>query len=374
MKFCGLDLCFGISAVDGAIRLADDDDAETLVQSQPRVNADTSPEFLSFLAQHPEYNSAFLDQLRQSDFERLDNLSQRSCYLDYTGGALYPESLVRNFADQLAKNVYGNPHSTNPSSQLSSRANAAAKKAVLAFLDANSNVYDLVWTSNATGAIRILAEGYPFAPSQSLVIGADSHNSVNGIRAFADRAGANVEYIELPDDSRGLRISSDGLTERLIKLKGSLNSPGLFVATAQSNITGLKAPVFELIPLASCLGYNTLLDAAALLPTTKLSLEKFNGSLDAVAFSLYKMIGFPTGLGALVIKKDLLERLKKPWFCGGTVQLVQAPGTAVTMEQGSARFEDGTTDYLSTIMIPPALNMLQKALENSLGGRVAALT
>lgn len=128
MKFCGLDLCFGISAVDGAIRLADDDDAETLVQSQPRVNADTSPEFLSFLAQHPEYNSAFLDQLRQSDFERLDNLSQRSCYLDYTGGALYPESLVRNFADQLAKNVYGNPHSTNPSSQLSSRANAAAKK------------------------------------------------------------------------------------------------------------------------------------------------------------------------------------------------------------------------------------------------------
>ncbi|EFP83645.1 hypothetical protein PGTUg99_005219 [Puccinia graminis f. sp. tritici] len=376
MKLCGINFCFpGFNgARNGAIQLPDDDESDENLSQGITPVGNSSPEFLSFLAKNPEYNSPFLDELRQSDFKRLDDPSHPSCYLDYTGAGLYPESLAASFADLLTKNVYGNPHSTNPSSQLSSRANEAAKHAVLAFLDANPNVYDLVWTSNATGALKILAEGYPYQAGQSLVISTDSHNSVNGMRAFADRAGAKVEYLDLPDDMRGLRISSHELTERLLNLKGSSASPGLFVTTAQSNITGLKAPIHELVPLASSLGFTTLLDAAALLPTTKLSLEKLHGSLDAVAFSIYKMIGLPTGLGALVIKKELLEKLRKPWFCGGTVQLVQAPGAAVTMEQGPARFEDGTTDFLSTLIIPPAFATLEKALSNSLGARVAALT
>jgi len=374
MKLCGVPFCFPCfnRAADGAIKLPDDDEPENL--SQGITVGNTTPAFLSFLAKHPEYNSPFLDELRRTDFKRLDNPSRPSCYLDYTGAGLYPESLAQSFADRLVKNVYGNPHSTNPSSQLSSRANEDAKLAVLGFLDASPNVYDLIWTPNATGAIKILAEGFPYQAGQKLIISADSHNSVNGMRAFADSAGAQVEYLDLPDDMLGLRASSDALTERLQTLKGSSASPGLFVTTAQSNITGLKAPIHELIPLASSLGYTTLLDAAALLPTSKLSLSKLDGSLDAVAFSIYKMIGLPTGLGALVIKKELLERLNKPWFCGGTVQLVQAPGTAVTMEQGPARFEDGTIDFLSTLIIPPAFATLEKALSNSLGARVAALT
>jgi hypothetical protein len=46
----------------------------------------------------------------------------------------------------------------------------------LAFLDASPNFYDWVWTSNATGAIKIIAEGYPYQAGQKLVISADSHS------------------------------------------------------------------------------------------------------------------------------------------------------------------------------------------------------
>ncbi|POW13398.1 hypothetical protein PSTT_03772 [Puccinia striiformis] len=294
MKLCGVNLCFpGFNRADGAIQLPDDDDSENFLQGITPIG-NTSPDFLSFLAKNPEYNSPFLDALRHNDFKRLDDPCSPSCYMDYTGAGLYPESLAKSFADQLTKNVYGNPHSENPSSQLSSRANENAKQAVLSFIDANPNVYDVIWTSNATGALKILAEGYPYQAGQSLVMSVDSHNSVNGMRAFADRAGAKVEYLELPDDLRGTTTRPER----------SSAAPGLFVATAQSNITGLKAPIHELVPLASSLGYTTLLDAAALLPTSRLSLEKLHGSLDAVAFSIYKMVGLPTGLGALVIKKD----------------------------------------------------------------------
>ena len=37
-------------------------------------------------------------------------------YLDYTGGGLYAASQVRQHADLLTSNVFGNPHSVNPSS------------------------------------------------------------------------------------------------------------------------------------------------------------------------------------------------------------------------------------------------------------------
>jgi len=45
----------------------------------------------------------------------------------------------------------------------------------------------------------------------------------------------------------------------------------------------------------------------------------------------YKMFGYPTGVGALIVKKSFLKQLRRPWFTGGTtVDFVQAPGTVVT--------------------------------------------
>lgn len=48
-----------------------------------------------------------------------------------------------------------------------------------------------------------------------------------------------------------------------------------------------------------------------------------------MAISFYKMFGYPTGIGALVARKDFLAKLRKPYFGGGTVEFVQVPGTAV---------------------------------------------
>lgn len=50
-----------------------------------------------------------------------------------------------------------------------------------------------------------------------------------------------------------------------------------------------------------------------------------------MAVSFYKMFGFPTGVGALVVKEDFLRSLQRPWFAGGTVDVVQVPGSLVTM-------------------------------------------
>jgi molybdenum cofactor sulfurtransferase len=70
-----------------------------------------------------------------------------------------------------------------------------ARSSVLAFFDAPPSEYTVVFTSNATGAMRLVGESFPFVQGSSLVLGMDSHNSVNGIRQFALDKGARVSYI-----------------------------------------------------------------------------------------------------------------------------------------------------------------------------------
>lgn len=110
------------------------------------------------------------------------------------------------------------------------------------------------------------------------------------------------------------------------------------ILTGQSNVTGFKAPLY-LLQHAAAQGYHTFLDAAALAPTTQVSLSDLQNTVDAVAISIYKIVGFPTGIGALVIKKSFLDLLRKSWFSGGTVEVAQVPGQAYTLVDGSPRFE-----------------------------------
>jgi hypothetical protein len=76
------------------------------------VEDDLSLANKSFLETYPEYNLTWLlDSLRKSDFTRLDRTGE--VYVDYMGGALYPESLVRLHSSFLHKSVLGNTHSAN---------------------------------------------------------------------------------------------------------------------------------------------------------------------------------------------------------------------------------------------------------------------
>lgn len=72
---------------------------------------------------------------------------------------------------------------------------SAARSAVLDFFDAPASDYACIFTANATTALKIVGEGFPFSPDSRLVIPADCHNSVNGIRKFAEDCGATVDYL-----------------------------------------------------------------------------------------------------------------------------------------------------------------------------------
>ena len=139
--------------------------------------------------------------LRAREFARLDRTA--TAYLDYTGAALYPASLVRRDVRRLQSGVRGNPHADSGPSAASTAATDRARALTLEFAGADPAVYDVVFTANATGAIRILAEAFPFDRNSRLVLTADNHNSVNGLAWPARRAKARVTLVPLAAELRG---------------------------------------------------------------------------------------------------------------------------------------------------------------------------
>ncbi len=68
-----------------------------------------------------------------------------------------------------------------------------------------------------------------------------------------------------------------------------------------------------------------LLDAAAFVPTNRLDLSVVKP--DFVTVSFYKMFGYPTGVGCLLVRNSALPGLRRPWFAGGTVNFATVQGT-----------------------------------------------
>src|SRR3954462_8754484 len=142
-----------------------------------------------------------IDDLRRTEFGRLDACGH--VYLDYTGAGMYAESQLAEHLELLRSHVLGNPHSVNPTSAATTELVERARAAVLAFFRASPDEYEAIFTPNATGALRLVGEAYPFRPGDRFLLTFDNHNSVNGIREFARARGAEPTYVpSVPPDLR----------------------------------------------------------------------------------------------------------------------------------------------------------------------------
>ena len=256
--------------------------------------------------------------LRRREFSRLD--ATGSAYLDYTGSALYPESLVRRDGRRLLRGVLGNPHSESAPSLASTEAMEEARAPDAAVLRRRSRA-TTTWCSPPTpaAAIRILAEAFPFRHGSRLVVTADNHNSVNGLRVPARGARRR----------RRATCRSTPACARAIRACGCrcATAPSLFAFPAQSNFSGVRHPL-DWVQEAQARGYHVLLDAAAYAADQPRCRWR-RSPADFVAISFYKMFGYPTGVGALLVRRQALAALERGYFGGGTVQIVSVQNDVV---------------------------------------------
>jgi molybdenum cofactor sulfurtransferase len=344
-----------MTAIAGVLASSSVDDADRFVEAEN-----------DFARRFPTFDrDGTFARWRKREYSRLEETGH--VYLDYTGASIPAASQIAAHRDHLDSEVFGNPHSNNPTSQATTRFVVEARDAVLAWFNAPSDEYCCVFTPNATGALRLVGESYPFEPGGLFAPTVDNHNSVNGIREYARHSGAMTIYI--PITSPDLRIDASALTDVLSVADRTKRN--LLAYPAQSNFSGVQHSLGT-IDEAHERGWDVLLDAAAFAPTNRLDLTQHRP--DFVSVSMYKIIGYPTGIGCLIARRDRLHTLTRPWFSGGTITVASVEAGSHYLRPDEGAFEDGTVNFLDIPAVTSGLRHLDSVGLDKIHTRVTFLT
>lgn len=294
---------------------------------------------------------AYIDRMRVKQYPMLKGAHMKpspsfvlimwtdALYLDHAGTTLYPKALIDRYSADLLSNLYGNPHSASPSSQLSTRRVDDVRLKLLRFFNADPEDFDLVFVANATAGIKLVADafreqegGFWFGYHR------DCHTSVVGVRELAEQHHCFDGDHEVEDwlSANNNVVGSDGTPRTK-----------LFAYPGQSNMNGRRLPLTWCGRVRSKDDTYTLFDAAAQVSSAPLDLSDAPQAPDFTVLSLYKIFGFPD-LGALIVRKAagcMLQR--RAYFGGGTVEMVLC-----LKEQWHARKADSLHTHLEDGTLP----------------------
>ena len=292
--------------------------------------------------------------------------------MDAAGSAVPPASVLDEAFATLRGAAFGNPHSANPSSVRTTAKIRAARDRVAAFFGTTTDEYAVVFTANASAGLRIVADAFAWEDGSSVLAHTlQCHTSVLGMRAVAIDRGASLRVLEPPEVDEYLDQA----------LGGPASGPSLFVWPGECNFAGTKYPLewgSRIVAAAEdgqdgggdddddegkpCARWYSLLDASKLASAAAVDLSATPA--DFVVCSVYKIIGYPSGVGILLIRRAAASVLSsRRFFGGGTVaatassQLFHA--LAPTLHE---RFEDGTLAFLDIATLPIGLDWIDRTL------------
>ena len=261
-------------------------------------------------------------------------------YLDFTGSSIYTTTQASEYHALLSAGVYGNPHSKSLSSRLSTQHVNDMRQRILEYFNADPDEYMVVFTRSATGALNLLGEAFPFTDQSQFVYLEANHNSVLGVRSYAQKAGARVGAMTEDEVERWLASDGDEPSDAW----------NLLAYPAKDNFEGVLYPlewierVHEKKP-----NWLVLLDTAAFAPTYRLDLSVVKP--DFAVVSWYKVFGLPSGVGSWIVKRSSEKHLQRVFWGGSSVFTATAGHGAGNAPwevrfQGEARYEDGTLPFL----------------------------
>jgi molybdenum cofactor sulfurtransferase len=317
------------------------------------------------------YGGLRVDEMREAEFPQL----QGSVYLDHAGATLYSTAQLDAAFRELRDGLFANPHSVAGIAHAESTTAkiASVRRQVLAFFSASEEEYTLIFTSGATAALKLVGESFPWSEGSTFAHSMDSHTSVLGIRGYAAAQGSAIDCVGL-DELEQLESGEAYCSESTAPSKTT--SMSLFAYPLEDNFSGVRHPLGLVDRIRAgrwksssredspSTRWLVLVDAAKYVASRRLDLSTHHP--DFVVLSFYKIFGYPTGLGALLVRKSALSALNKTYHGGGTVQSILAsrnhtvPRGPDDSGDGSSRFADGTQSFLSILAVRHGIEQVEK--------------
>lgn len=257
-------------------------------------------------------------------------------YMDFTGSSIYTTTQISSYHSLLSTGVYGNPHSKSLSSRLSTQHVNDMRQKILEFFNADPEEYMVVFTRSATGALNLLGEAFPFTDQSRFLYLEANHNSVLGVRSYAQKAGARVGAATEDEVEQWLASDEDDDD-------GLSDAWNLLAYPAKDNFEGVLYPldwverVHEKRP-----NWMVLLDTAAFAPTYRLDLSMTKP--DFAVVSWYKIFGLPSGVGSWIVRRSAEKHLRRV-FWGGSSVFTATAGHGQDNEPWEVRFQDSEAKY-----------------------------
>ena len=222
-----------------------------------------------------------------------------------------------------------------------------AREKVSSFINSESSD-SVIWTRNASESLNLVAyswgENNINEGDEILLTPMEHHSNLVPWQELARRKNADIKFIPmLENGTLDMDRVDDLITEKTV----------LVSAVHMSNALGTINPVRELGVKAHRMGAKILVDGAQSVPHMPTDVQELN--CDFLVFSGHKMLG-PTGIGALYVKKEILESME-PFLTGGEMVL------EVSYEEASwadlpMKFEAGTPNIADSIGLGSAVDYL----------------
>jgi molybdenum cofactor sulfurtransferase len=260
---------------------------------------------------------------------------------------------------------------------------------ILSILDTSSRYYSLIFTLNTSHACQLLSILFPFSSQSEYAYMIDSHNSLIGIRQQVKLKEGSFTIIDYPlhiyqqqsNDNWTFRCAGHSLSSS-IDTESNSSYYSLFAIPAENNFNGLRPPLDHLLkpfidsrekqvndfpipvhrsPSEKC-HWLTLVDCAKYLSTKSFSLSKY--PVDFLVLSFYKIFGYPTGLGALIIRNESLKLLNQNiYFAGGCVQYISPyDDSHVEYKSGINGFIYGTIPFTTILSLSYGFQLITSRL------------
>jgi cysteine desulfurase / selenocysteine lyase len=212
----------------------------------------------------------------------------------------------------------------------------------------NSDAKEIIFTSGTTDGINKLARSLPklFKKKSKIVLTISEHHSNIVPWQINKNKNMNIQYISL-DKNNNLYYKE---AKKLIDKNTAIVSIS-HIGNALGNLNDIK----KIISYAKSVGALTIIDAAQSIGRTKIDVKDLN--CDFLVFSGHKTYG-PTGIGAIYMKKEILNKI--PVFDVGGDMIDSVTKEKTIFSKNSRKFEAGTQNLSGAIGLAEAISYINK--------------